>query len=349
MGATGDQVTIQSARQSRRRLLLTVAAATGSACAWPFARVFGQPAADAEAPAVPPPQAAAPEDPGPKYAMPTTLDRSGRILAPVWIGQHGPLRFIVDTGANRSAIAERTAARIGAVATGQTLVHGITGSAVMPQLEIPSVRVGELSFERQRLAILPDAVFGLADGIIGVDTLQTARVDINFQHDVVTVRRSQRERPKDRLIVRATLKHRGLLLIPGRVGRVPVKAIVDTGAERSLGNEALFAKLTDRARSPSLAGIADVVGATAQVVQGKRMLAPVIDLGGGARIGALTVTFGDFHVFKVWELLDAPALVLGMDVLGTLSEFSVDYPRREFQVRVDRRRPPVDTHFDVGS
>jgi hypothetical protein len=60
------------------------------------------------------------------------------------------------------------------------------------------------------------------------------------------------------------------------------------------------------------------------------------------------VTFGDFHVFKVWSLLDEPALVIGMDVLGTLSEFSIDYPRREFQLKVDHRLPPISSPLKPG-
>ena len=53
------------------------------------------------------------------------------------------------------------------------------------------------------------------------------------------------------------------------------------------------------------------------------------------------ITFADFHVFQVWDLLRAPALVIGMDVLGTLNEFSIDYPRGEFLLKVERRLPPV--------
>ena len=70
---------------------------------------------------------------------------------------------------------------------------------------------------------------------------------------------------------------------------------------------------------------------------------------GGAKIGNLLITFGDFHVFSVWSLLDEPALVLGMDVLGTLPEFTIDYPRQEFQPLVPRRMPPVDRPFDAAT
>jgi hypothetical protein len=119
-----------------------------------------------------------------------------------------------------------------------------------------------------------------------------------------------------------------------------VQAIIDTGAERSLGNEALLAALQNRYSYTTI--VSTVVGATAHVSSGLSLRAPPIDLG-GARVGNLLVTFGDFHVFKVWSLLEEPALVIGMDVLGTLPEFAIDYPRREFQPLVNRRLPPIYT------
>jgi predicted aspartyl protease len=275
-----------------------------------------------------------------EYAVPTTLDRAGRVVADVHVGSNGPFRFIVDTGANRSAISEFTAQRLGAEAAEQTVVHGITGSAVMPQVKVDEFRVGELRFPEQRLAILPDAVFGGLDGILGIDALQDARLDIDFVNDKVLVRRSGRSNPGGRTVIRATVRHKGLLMIPARVGRVPVQAIIDTGAERSLGNEALLAALQNRYSYTTI--VSTVVGATAHVSSGLSLRAPPIDLG-GARVGNLLVTFGDFHVFKVWSLLEEPALVIGMDVLGTLPEFAIDYPRREFQPLVNRRLPPIYT------
>jgi predicted aspartyl protease len=291
----------------------------------------------------PPPSGTEPSEA--EYAVPTTLDGAGRVVADVHVGSTGPFRFIVDTGANRSAISELTAQRLGAQAAEQTVVHGITGSAVMPQVRVDEFRVGELRFPEQRLAILPDAVFGGLDGILGIDALQDARLEIDFANDKVIVRRSGRSNPEGRTVIRASVRHKGLLMVPARVGRVSVQAIIDTGAERSLGNEALLAALQNRRPDAYATMVSTVVGATAQVATGLSLRAPPIDLG-GARVGNLLVTFGDFHVFKVWSLLDEPALVLGMDVLGTLPEFTIDYPRREFQPRVNRRLPPIYSPLD---
>jgi hypothetical protein len=37
-------------------------------------------------------------------------------------------------------------------------------------------------------------------------------------------------------------------------------------------------------------------------------------------------------VFKTWGLQGKPALLLGMDVLGSLAYFSIDYDRAELQL-----------------
>ncbi len=287
-------------------------------------------------PAPPVPSAAEPPEPdGPRYAIATTRDRAGRILAPVEINGRGPFRFILDTGANRSAMSAATAEAAGLVLEeGSTAsVHGITGSAVLPLVEVQSFRAGDLALEQQRMPVLPAAVFGGADGILGVDSLQHARVEVDFERDLVTIRRSTGRRPSpEYFVLPARVHHGGLLLMKGRIGGVSIKAILDTGAERTLGNEVLRAKLIPVERRRDVETTTTVIGATPQIAEGTSYEAPMITIG-GARLTKLTVTFGDLHVFKVWELLDEPALLLGMDLLGTLPHFAVDYPRHEFQFK----------------
>ena len=282
----------------------------------------------------------APDLDAPQFAIPTTTDRVGRVVTAVYIGEQGPLRFILDTGANRSALAERTVQSLGLVPGGQAMVHGITGSAVMPTVEIAQLRAGELTFPGQRLAVLPDTIFAGADGILGIDVVQHARIDVDFANDQVSVRRSGARALGDRVVVPARLSRGGLLLIHGKVGRVRVKAIIDTGAERSLGNEALRKALAVREKDWFGGEATKVVGATAQVAEGYAFVAPTVALGGDANVDNLAVTFGDFHVFRIWSLLDEPALVIGMDALGTLPGFSVDYPRRRFLLKLGRPAPP---------
>ena len=42
---------------------------------------------------------------------------------------------------------------------------------------------------------------------------------------------------------------------------------------------------------------------------------------------------GDFHIFKLWGLIDQPAMIIGMNVLSKLRSFAIDYGRKELQFR----------------
>ena len=78
-----------------------------------------------------------------------------------------------------------------------------------------------------------------------------------------------------------------------------------------------------------------------QIAHALSFEAPEIDIG-GARLNNLTVSFGDLHVFNVWSMLEEPALLIGMDLLGTLEQFVVDYSRREFHLKpVSSGRPTL--------
>ena len=316
---------------------------------WAAAAVLlvGDPVRASDAPAtvpeVPPTPADRPES-GPMYATRTSTDRIGRIVAEVEINGRGPFRFVLDTGANSSAMSAATAEVLQLVPVeGDVIsVHGVTGNATLPVVVVDRLKVGELVFENQRLPVLPSAVFAGTDGILGVDSLQDARIEVDFGRDRVTIRRSSgRRAERGFLVVPAWLERGGLLLVEGQVGRVPVKAILDTGAERSLGNEALRAALGQKALRPQEAVPTTVVGATPQLGQALSFEAPAIDIG-GARLNNLTVSFGDLHVFNVWSMLDEPALLIGMDLLGTLEKFVVDYSRREFHIKpVSSARPSL--------
>jgi len=70
--------------------------------------------------------------------------------------------------------------------------------------------------------------------------------------------------------------------------------------------------------------VATVYGATTDVVQGETQLAPPISIE-QLRITDVTLTYGDFHIFEVWQLRAAPALIIGMDILGTVGAITIDF------------------------
>ncbi len=270
----------------------------------------------------------------PLYAAPTRADRAGRIHAAVMINGVGPYRFILDTGANTSALSPKVADDLSLHGDSNTLiiVHGVTGSATLPAVRVESLQAGDVRIAATNLPVLPGPVFGGADGILGINALQKTRIEVDFENDRVSITPSSGRRAlPGYLVVPATLRKGGLLLVKGKVGKIPVQVIIDTGAERTLGNLALRTALLESARYDDEIDVT-VLGATTDVSEGKYFRAPKIKIGEADLID-LPVTFGELHVFDVWGLADTPALVIGMDLLGMLRKFIVDYKRREFQLR----------------
>jgi hypothetical protein len=105
-----------------------------------------------------PPQttAVSPADSQPLYATSTRIDRTGRVLAPVFVNGHGPYRFILDTGANRSALGPHLVSLLGlAVAPDVTVeVHGVTGSASLPAVQNVTLTAGEIVVNLARMPVL---------------------------------------------------------------------------------------------------------------------------------------------------------------------------------------------------
>jgi hypothetical protein len=274
-------------------------------------------------------------DSEPLYATSTRIDRTGRILVPVFVNGRGPYRFILDTGANRSALSPRLVTELGLEIASDSVieVHGVTGSAALPAAKNVALKAGEIVMNLDRMPVLIPGVLAEADGILGIEGLAEARIEVDFERDRVTVTRSRNERaPGGYLVVPVKLRNGGLLRTTARVGRVRAVAIIDTGAERSLGNPPLRNALLERLSRNNKERAATVLGATQDVAEGTYFLSPKVVVG-DAELSHLEITFGDLHVFRLWGVADEPTIVIGMDLLGTAKQLAIDYRRQEIQIR----------------
>lgn len=292
-----------------------------------------------------PPPAAAPsveevlvEAPEPRYAAPTLRDRIGRIWAPVRINGKGPFRLVLDTGANNSAVLPRVAEHLGLSLLGSKPIRvtGVTGSAVVSSILVDTLEVGDLLIDGTRLPVVAD-VFGGADGVLGSEGLADMRIFVDFRHDRIEIRRSRGERPGvgyERIPL--TLSRGRLLTINVRIGSVRTRAIIDTGAQQTIGNAALREALIKREREWIQQ---DIVGVTLDVQTGDSILTPPISFGSIA-VRGMRVTFTDMYIFEHWKLNREPTLLLGMDVLGLVDALVIDYRLREMHVRLRNRAMP---------
>ncbi|MBV8402819.1 MAG: clan AA aspartic protease [Gammaproteobacteria bacterium] len=274
----------------------------------------------------------------PRYVSPTRRDRIGRIWAPVLIDGKGPYRLVLDTGANRSAITVRAAQSLGGAPLARTtLVTGFTGTAMVPTLHVNSLEVGELLIGASDLPVLTD-VFGGAQGVLGIEGLANKRIYADFSHDRLEITRSHGERaPHDFVVVPLKETTGGLLIANVHVGSVRTKAIIDTGAQGTVGNLALRDALMRH--PPRGAMHEEVVGVTLDVQTGDNLPAPDIDFG-NIQVKGAHITFGDMYLFQHWKLTDEPTLTLGMDLLGSFDVLVIDYNRHELQIR-SRQMPEL--------
>jgi hypothetical protein len=269
----------------------------------------------------------------PRYVAPTRRDQIGRIWAPVVINGRGPFRLVLDTGASNSVVTAMVAMALGAHTddTHQVMLQGVTGSATVPTIHVDTLTVGDLAVDSPDLAIVPDALGG-AEGILGSEGLKNKRILIDFHHDNISITFSRDERAaRGFYTVPFKLIHDRLIVIDAMIGNVRTKAIIDTGGQSTIGNMALRAALAERALM--FHGRPDEIqGATLEIERGELVSAPAIEMG-QIEMRDSGVTFADVHIFKHWNYVHEPAIMIGMDALGTLDTLIIDYRRKELQIR----------------
>jgi len=290
------------------------------------------------------PVAAAPDRPIPKadldpyqFALPTTHDHIGRVVVPVTINGRGPFRFIVDTGANHSTISPGLVETLG-LKTDSTVpmtLDGITGSAQVAYVSVDQLQAGELKIKGTAMPIVWAPLMAGADGILGAAGLEDKSLLIDFRRNSVAIAShvDSKSRTDTTRIHADRVVNGGLLVVEARVGSIVTDAVLDTGAERTLGNLALRDALKQHNRSGRgfVASVTSVYGATTQVEPGEIRSAPLIAID-SLQITDVAVVYGNFHIFKVWKMQERPAIIIGMDVLGTVSSLNMDFRNRDVYV-----------------
>jgi predicted aspartyl protease len=276
----------------------------------------------------------------PRDAIPSTREKSGRISVPVRLNGQGPFRFLLDTGANRSALTSRVATQLGlAVQDSRMVVQGVNGRVVAGMVRVESMQIGAVSVGEQRLPVLDGEVFEGLDGSLGADMLANLRLVADFDTGVVTI--SHDHSPADPAhygVIKARRVSGWLIMAEGRARSAPFQMVLDTGAARTLGNGALYRALTGRPLSQSTAMHIAVNDATQTRGTGVAVSVSPIVLD-NLLVENTTVAFGDYAVFGLWGLENKPAMLLGMDVLGSLRQLTIDYSRHELQIL-----PPMHLH-----
>lgn len=260
-------------------------------------------------------------------------DETTRMTVPVNIDGQGPFQFVVDTGAERTVIS-RELARTLSLNPGRTAtVHSMTEVSEIPTVVIPGLQIGGRTVSDIHAPALSQGNLG-AQGMLGVDSLQTQRVMFDFKRREMTITPSRRREaawPEDGTIVVTGRRHFGrLMLVDASIEGQRVVVIVDTGSQVTVGNTALRRALTARNRLSALYPI-ELLSITGGTLAAEYGVAHRIRIG-NIDIQDLPVAFADVHPFRQLRLMDRPAILLGMDAMHLFERVSIDFANRRVRV-----------------
>ena len=255
-------------------------------------------------------------------------DRSARMTVPVNVHGSGPYPFVVDTGAERTVISRELAGALGLDPAGSITMHSMSGTAPVETVMIPSLMLSKGTVKDIRAPSIGRASLGAA-GMLGIDSLQKQRILLDFQNGTMTITPSkdrEQRRENDEIIVTAQSRFGQLVLVDASVGKDKINVIIDTGAQVSVGNEALRRKVINK-RAAKLLRPVDLMSVTGGKISALYSAIPNIRIG-GVNLTNLPVAFVDAAPFRKLGLENKPALLLGMDGLKLFDRVSVDFAKR---------------------
>ncbi|WP_426179951.1 aspartyl protease family protein [Rhizorhabdus sp. FW153] len=254
---------------------------------------------------------------------------SQRLTVPVTIGGSGPYAFVVDTGAERTVLSRELADRLTLAPSASVTLLSIAGedhvdTAVVPGLSLVSARIRMGRFDAP---LLSQQHLG-AVGMLGIDSLQTKKVTLDFRAMRMTIADAPR-RPQadsDEIVVTARRRLGQLILVDSEIDGQKVNVIIDTGTAVSIGNPALRARLARRGRLMPLVpiSITSVTGAQTPADYGSIRTIRL----GGVTLNNMPIAFADARIFHRLSLDKRPSLLLGMDALKLFDRVSIDFPNR---------------------
>ena len=257
--------------------------------------------------------------------VPMEIAKSGHATVPVE-GIFGKARFVLDTGAEGTAIYGNFADDKGLKAAGTEALQGQTGIA-----EVPLVKLGALSLDgtvKQGIAAVrldPRADGVPLAGIVGLDVFGDRTIDF----DLPSLRLAVLEPGKlpdgisgAPVLATPTVGH--LLTIPVSIRGVEAVAVIDTGARKTRINWELGRLI---GINPASVSKGDVIqGATNTAVE--TGATRVSDVRMGTRnLADAPVLVADLPVFEAFGVADKPAIILGLDWL-TETRMIIDFPGR---------------------
>ena len=272
----------------------------------------------------------APKDNG----VAAATDASQHLTVQVQIDGKGPFRFVVDTGADRTVIADDVATALGLPHGRQVLVEGILRTVPADTVQIGAMAFGPFTLANFAAPVLSRASLQ-ADGYLGLDAVGRGRVTLDFKGGRLLV-----EEPRPSFAANIVPPNEARVQVLGTQGHlrsvdcgvdgVAAAAFVDTGAEVSVGNSALFRALVDDHGALFEPGVVPLSGVTGGEIDGRVTRAGRVRLK-GFEFTTAEIVIADIQIFDLWGLAERPALLIGMNYLRSFSSVSIDYGLKELR------------------
>jgi predicted aspartyl protease len=255
-----------------------------------------------------------------------------RLSVEVRVNGRGPYHFIVDSGADTSAVGLRIAHDLELPLGTPVTLNGMTSRNIVDRVKVDELTLGPTTVRDLQLPALRELDLG-GDGLVGIDALVRQRLMMDFDKRIIKVEdaaKPMKYNPGDIVIIGR--RQRGqLILAEVRASGVRLDAVIDTGTEISIGNSALREKLLRRRAKITTIQAIGVTGVPAmlQLIRVDELqLGPVL-------FRDVPIAFADVPPFKMFGLAKEPALLLGTDLLSTFRRVSLDFRARKvrFQLR----------------
>ena len=254
-----------------------------------------------------------------------------RLTVPTRVNGQGPFFFTVDTGADRSVVSDRLAAALALPPGRPVTMHGLVGAEAIGTVRLDRLRIGRAERRDVSAPVLPEHALG-ATGFLGIDVLANQNVVLDFRRNRITLSPSRAEDVTGEIVVTGRSRFGQLILTDARIMGRKVYAIIDTGAQNTVGNMALHALVHGKA--PFTPGEGLLIGVTGAELPAQLGYVPRVQLG-GLTITNMPVAFAAAHSFERFGVGNVPALLIGMDVLRGFRRVALDFRRREARFLLD--------------
>lgn len=261
-------------------------------------------------------------------------DGYDRMTVAVHLSGTGPYRFLVDTGADRTAISRELAAKLKLASGEKAALHSVAGVSTVSTATVPDLQLTRKNVQVVDAPLLESSNMG-ADGILGTDSLKSERVLFDFEGQTLSIVPSKKYQNFDEpgaIVITARNRNGRLIITEATANGRPLTVVLDTGAQVSIGNSALRRQLLGRS-PPDGSHVVQLQSVTGGTIAGDYMFARDIALG-GIDLHNLPIVFADAHTFKTLGLDRKPALLLGMNALRAFKKVSIDFANKTFRVVV---------------